>query len=170
MRIIAGVAKGRTITAPRRGTRPMTGRVRESIFSILADRMSGAAVLDLYAGSGSLGLESLSRGAADAVFVEKSRSAVEILRENVERVGLGGTVRSADVLAFLRSERRQYDLIFLDPPYSTDDTDVGLVIELLDIVLPTNGIVVMHRQARSVVSRSCPISFILSTNDGTVMQ
>jgi len=112
---------------------------------------SGADVLDLYAGSGSLGLESLSRGASDAVFVEKSRSAVEILRANIERVGLGGKVRNTDVAAFLRSERGRYGLIFLDPPYSADDKDVGLVIELLDAVLTTSGIVVLHRQARSVV-------------------
>ncbi|KAA3637268.1 MAG: 16S rRNA (guanine(966)-N(2))-methyltransferase RsmD, partial [Armatimonadetes bacterium] len=86
------MAKGRTIRTPPKGTRPMTGRARESVFSILANRLPGARVLDLFAGSGSLGLESLSRGAERAVFVENSRSAAAIIASNIEAVGLGGTV------------------------------------------------------------------------------
>jgi len=151
MRIITGAAKGRKLTAPKGGTRPMTGRARESLFSILSDRLAGAVVLDLFAGSGSLGLESLSRGAKDVVFVERDRIAARILRENVERVDLGGTVREQGVKPFLRSETDRYDLIFVDPPYGDDDESVRSVLELLDAVLTTDGVVVLHRQARSVV-------------------
>lgn len=151
MRIIAGTAKGRKLAAPRHGTRPMTGRARESIFSILADRLSGAMVLDLFAGSGSLGLECLSRGASDAVFVEAGRMAAKVLRENIERVDLGGSVLEQDVSRFLRSDVRRYDLIFADPPYGDDDGQVRSVLELLDPVLAADGVVVLHRQARSSV-------------------
>lgn len=151
MRIIAGAAKGRKLAAPRHGTRPMTGRTRESIFSILADRLPGALVLDLFAGSGSLGLESLSRGASDVVFVEAGRTAARILRENIERVDLGGSVHEQDVSRFLRSDAGRYDLIFNDPPYGDDDATVRSVLELLDTVLADDGLVVLHRQARSVV-------------------
>ncbi len=151
MRIIAGAAKGRRLAAPGQGTRPMTGRARESIFSILADRLPGAFVLDLFAGSGSLGLESLSRGASDVVFVEAGRRAAKVLRENIERVGLGGSVLERDVSRFLRSHVGRYDVIFADPPYGDDDAKVQSVLELLDTVLCTGGLVVLHRQARSAV-------------------
>ncbi|RLE15744.1 MAG: 16S rRNA (guanine(966)-N(2))-methyltransferase RsmD [Actinobacteria bacterium] len=151
MRIIAGAAKGRSLGAPRHGTRPMTGRARESIFSILSGRLPGAVVLDLFAGSGSLGLEALSRGASDAVFVEAGRVAARILRENIEHVGLGGSALEQDVNRFLRFEVSRYDLIFVDPPYEDDDEQVTSVLELLEPVLAPDGVVVLHRQARSVV-------------------
>ncbi|MEN8041847.1 MAG: 16S rRNA (guanine(966)-N(2))-methyltransferase RsmD [Actinomycetota bacterium] len=152
MRIIAGAAKGRTLDAPKSGTRPMTGRARESIFSILAQRIRGAHVLDLYAGSGSLGLEALSRGAADAVFVERGQRAVAILERNVDKVGLGGRVRRGDVTAFLRSETETYDLVFVDPPYADDDTDVHDVLVLIESCLAPQGVIVLHRQERSRVA------------------
>jgi 16S rRNA (guanine966-N2)-methyltransferase len=129
----------------------MTGRVRESIFSIMAGRLTGALVLDLFAGSGSLGLESLSRGASDVVFVEAGRKAARVLRENIERVDLGGSVLEQDVGRFLRSDVGRYDVIFADPPYGDDDGKVHSVLELLDTVLADDGLVVLHRQARSVV-------------------
>lgn len=151
MRIIAGAAKGRKLDTPKSGTRPMTGRARESIFSILTPRLRGTHVLDLYAGSGSLGLEALSRGAADAVFVEKGRRAVEILRDNIDRVDLGGVIRSGDVRQFLRTHDGRYDVVFVDPPYAEDDRDVVSVLQLMESVLAQDGIIVMHRQARSEV-------------------
>ncbi len=151
MRIVAGLAKGRSLAVPKSGTRPMTGRARESLFSILAGRVDGACVLDLFAGSGALGLEALSRGASDVVFVERGRRATLILAENIERVGLGGSVRTRDVASFLRSAEGRYDLVFLDPPYSDDDTEVLATLELLDQVLAPAATVVLHRQARSAV-------------------
>ena len=152
MRIIAGAAKGRKLDAPKTGTRPMTGRAKESIFSILASRVAGARVLDLYAGSGSLGLEAMSRGAVDVLFVEKARQATMILDRNIERVGLGGRSRRGDVRAVLRSETGRYDLIFIDPPYGNDDAEIEKLLTQIDQVLAPGGVVVLHRQARSDVA------------------
>jgi len=149
MRIIAGAAKGRKLDAPKTGTRPMTGRARESMFSILSARIDGTTVLDLYAGSGSLGLEALSRGATHAVFVERDRAAGSMLRKNIDRVGLGGRVRMADVASFLGERSGVYDVVFVDPPYADDDQQVRSVLELIEPVLAPGGIVVVHRQARS---------------------
>lgn len=151
MRIIAGVAKGRLLDTPREGTRPMTGRARESLFSILARRLEGASVLDLYAGSGSLGLEALSRGACEAIFVERERGATAVLAANIERVGLGGRVKTTDVVSYLRSAHARFDLVFVDPPYRDDDVGVLATLQLLDRVLEPSGMVVMQRQARSSV-------------------
>ncbi|MDK1009792.1 MAG: 16S rRNA (guanine(966)-N(2))-methyltransferase RsmD [Actinomycetota bacterium] len=162
MRIIAGAAKGRRLKTPKAGTRPMTGRARESLFSILGGRLAEARILDLYAGSGSLGLEALSRGASGVVFVEKDRAASVVLSENVERVGLGGRVRTSDVRSFLRSEYAQYDVVFLDPPYRDDDAEVFSVLELVDGVLAPGGIVVLHRQERNVVD---PPEFLRSVDE-----
>jgi 16S rRNA (guanine966-N2)-methyltransferase len=147
MRIIAGAAKGRRLAAPRSGTRPFTGRAREAIFSSLQQRIPGAAVLDLYAGSGSLGLEALSRGAASAVFVESDRTAVRVLSDNVASVDLGGTVVAADVVRFLQRDRATYDLVFVDPPYALDDVDVRSVLHLLGNRVDRHGCVVVHRRA-----------------------
>lgn len=149
MRIIAGTAKGVPLATPRSGTRPMTGRARESLFSILQSTIPGARVLDLYAGSGSLGLESLSRGAASAVFVEKSRDAARVIRQNIDAVGLGGVVIERPVLAALGSVKGQFDVVFVDPPYSDEDTEVRAALAAIDRALAQDGIVVVHRQASS---------------------
>jgi 16S rRNA (guanine966-N2)-methyltransferase len=151
MRIITGAAKGRKLETPTSGTRPMTGRARESIFSILGQRVRDAQVLDLYAGSGSLGLEALSRGAADAVFVERGRQAGAVLQRNIDRVDLGGRLSRGDVGAFLRSANAMFDVVFVDPPYADADAEVVSVLHLIGRVLAEDGIVVIHRQARSEV-------------------
>ncbi len=127
----------------------MTGKARESIFSILANRLPGSRVLDLFAGSGSLGLESLSRGAELAVFVESSRQAAAIIESNVETVGLGGTVVRSTAAKALASIPGDFDIIFVDPPYADDDRSVTSVLESLTSFLSEGGIVVVHRQARS---------------------
>ena len=123
MRVIGGSLGGRRLRAPvGRGTRPTAERVREALFSILGD-IDDASVLDLYAGSGALGIEALSRGAASAVFVERSASALAALRGNLQDLGLYAPavqVRRADVLGALGTARRRhetYDLVFIDPPY-----------------------------------------------------
>lgn len=128
----------------------MTGKARESIFSILANRLPDARVLDLFAGSGSLGLESLSRGAEQAVFVESSRRAAEIIEVNVEAVGLGGTVMRTTAANALASMTGEFDIIFVDPPYAEDDRSVTSVLESLRLIMAAGGIVVVHRQARSM--------------------
>ncbi len=123
MRVIAGSLGGRRLRAPRgAGTRPTADRVREAVFAMLG-ALEGARVLDLYAGSGALGIEALSRGAASAVFVERHTPALTALRANLEALGLlGGEVeiRRAEALAALQTARvrgEAYDLVFLDPPY-----------------------------------------------------
>ncbi|MDH5372871.1 MAG: 16S rRNA (guanine(966)-N(2))-methyltransferase RsmD, partial [Acidimicrobiia bacterium] len=121
MRIIAGHAKGRRLRSPHGlATRPMMDRVREALFSSLGARIPGSRVLDLYAGSGSLGLEALSRGAESSVFVEQGRAALDALRENVEMIGLDGVVVAVDVASFLRSTPEQFDVVFVDPPYALE--------------------------------------------------
>jgi 16S rRNA (guanine966-N2)-methyltransferase len=124
MRVIAGRLGGRRLRSPPgRRTRPTSERVREALFSMLGE-VSGARVLDLYAGTGALGIEALSRGAASAVFVERDAAAARVLRENLGALGIGeqeAEVRRGEVLTALRSARRAretYDLLFIDPPYS----------------------------------------------------
>jgi 16S rRNA (guanine966-N2)-methyltransferase len=123
MRIVAGRLGGRLVKAPPgRATRPTSERVREALFSILGP-LEGASALDLFAGSGALGIEALSRGAGRVVFVERDRLALQALRENLAALGLGAAeaeVRRGDALAALRSARASketYDLVFIDPPY-----------------------------------------------------
>ena len=121
MRVIAGVARGHPLVAPRdRGTRPITDRVKETLFAILGERVPDARVLDLYAGSGAIGIEALSRGAAHATFVEHARPALVAVRTNLERTHLGdlATVEPIDVERFLAvPSGGPWDLAFLDPPY-----------------------------------------------------
>ncbi len=120
MRVVAGRFGGRRLSAPPgRGTRPTSDRVREALFSILGP-LDGARALDLYAGSGALGIEALSRGAAEAVFVERDARAADVLRANLEALGAEAELRRVDVLAALREARKRgetYDLVLCDPPY-----------------------------------------------------
>jgi 16S rRNA (guanine966-N2)-methyltransferase len=147
MRIIAGEAKGRRLAAPRAGTRPFTGRAKEAVFSSLQPFVSGSLVLDLFAGSGSLGLEALSRGAESVVFVESNRGAIAVLADNVASVGLGGAVVNADVERFLQQDDRTYTLVFVDPPYAFDAERVERILALLEDRLSKDGRVIVHRRA-----------------------
>jgi len=121
VRVIGGRHGGRRLSAPGGArTRPTADRVRESLFSILGPTVEGARVLDLFAGSGALGIEALSRGAAEAVFVDSAPAALKALRSNLDALGIEAEVRRSDARAFLRTARntgREYDLVFLDPPY-----------------------------------------------------
>jgi len=123
MQVIAGELRGRRLHAPRgRAVRPTLGRVREAVFSILGARAAGPRVLDLYAGTGALGIEALSRGAEQTTFVERSRNHIELLRRNLEELGVAGRaeVRQGEVdraLVRLETEGRRYDLVLADPPY-----------------------------------------------------
>jgi 16S rRNA (guanine966-N2)-methyltransferase len=148
MRIIAGEARGRRLTGPKGdATRPMTDRAREAIFNILAVEVVDARVLDLYAGTGSMGLEALSRGAASATFVESNRSMAEILSRNVDAVGLGGEVVVSTVERYLAGPvRGPADLAFVDPPYPLDVPSVQQVLADLDRHLAPGGIVLLHRR------------------------
>jgi 16S rRNA (guanine966-N2)-methyltransferase len=120
MRVIAGSARGTPLAAPRgRATRPITDRVKETLFAILGDRVPDARVLDLYAGSGAVGIEALSRGATSADFVERGRPALTVLRANLQRTRLADAARihGIDVERFLAAESGPWDLIVADPPY-----------------------------------------------------
>ncbi len=126
MRIIAGTYRGFKIAAPQgSGVRPTSDRVREAVFNILADAVAGTGVLDLFAGSGAMGLEALSRGAKDCLFVDNSPASCRIIRENVEKLEVGDRcrVRCSDVEAFIRrsvprEQRGHYGVVFVDPPYA----------------------------------------------------
>jgi len=155
MRIVGGLAKGRRLVAPPTGTRPTSDQAREGLFNTLAAaiRLDGARVLDLYAGTGAVGLEALSRGAAEAVFVESKRPALDALRRNVAAVGLpGATVVARPVSTFLTSEPEQpFDLVFADPPYELDNATLAGVLTALGEHgwLDHDGCLVVERAARS---------------------
>ena len=119
LRIIAGDHRGRRITVPPAGTRPMTDRVRESLFGVLEPRIVGARFADLCAGSGAVGIEALSRGAVHALFVERSRDAVAIIQANLLALKLTerATLQGADALVALDAPGASFDLIVADPPY-----------------------------------------------------
>ncbi len=154
MRVIAGEARGRRMVAPRGfATRPATARVRQSIFSRLQARMTieGARVLDLYAGSGSLGIEALSRGAARAVFVDASRAAAAAIARNLAMLGLEarGEVLAAEArrgLEALAVRGERFELAFVDAPYA-DDRSAAMLARLAALGLMADGGWVVVRQA-----------------------
>ena len=119
MRVIAGSAGGIHLTVPQRGVRPTMDRVKAAIFSSLADQVIDAPILDLFAGSGGLGIEALSRGAASVLFVEEDRQSIAAIEKNLAKTNLRGRVRQQDVFEFLRrsSFAEKFRIIFADPPY-----------------------------------------------------
>lgn len=146
MRIIAGSLKGRRFEAPRgSATRPSSDFVRETAFNLVGP-VAGAQVCDLYAGSGGLGLEALSRGAARCLFVDSSAPACAAIRTNLERLGLEGTVVRRDAVAALRAVAGSFDLVLCDPPYELDPT-AALAPELVRLLAP-DGLVVYQSAAR----------------------
>ncbi|MGH3111260.1 MAG: 16S rRNA (guanine(966)-N(2))-methyltransferase RsmD [Gaiellaceae bacterium] len=153
MRIVAGSRKGHGIAAPKGVvTRPTGDRVREAVFSIVGP-IEGARVLDLFAGSGAMGLEALSRGAASAVFVEQDREACRVIQRNLEKLRLtGADVRCQEALGALREERarrRRYGLVLVDAPYEEWERHEAALAELLPDLLEENGLVVVETAART---------------------
>jgi 16S rRNA (guanine966-N2)-methyltransferase len=164
MRIIAGAAKGRRLIAPdSKGTRPVTDRVREAVFSIVGSWVEEANVLDLYAGSGSFGLEALSRGARAATFVENGAKALIALRRNIEVVGLGGTVVSSKVSDYLNRSAGSYDLVFMDPPWTQPSEVIGADLVRLDPLLAPSAEVVVSRR-HSDEGPSIPVTWGVATD------
>lgn len=150
MRIVAGSRKGHRIDAPKgAATRPTGDRVREAVFSIVGP-VDDAAVLDLFAGSGALGLEALSRGAASCVFVERDRQAARVIQANLEKLRLtGAEVVTRDAAAFLREGRaRRFDLVLVDPPYEEWERCEESLAELLPAVLADDALVVVETDGR----------------------
>ena len=161
MRVIAGQWRGRPLKAPPGGaTRPTSDRVREALFSILAARVPDARVLDLFAGSGALGIEALSRGAAAATFVDDAAAAIRAIEANLAAVGAAATVRRSDVLRFLTSARRsaaQYDLVFLDPPYRDAERLAPALSEALPAVLAPGAVAVAESDRRAPLALDLPL-------------
>jgi len=150
VRVVAGELRGRKLVAPTgEGTRPTADRVREALFSILGD-VSALRVLDLYAGSGALGIEALSRGAAQAVFVDSSPAAVAAVRRNLSDLGLEAPVRRQDALAYLFAAAGgdPYDLVFADPPYDSALRVAPRLAELLPPVLSPGAVIVTESNKR----------------------
>jgi 16S rRNA (guanine(966)-N(2))-methyltransferase RsmD len=160
MRVIAGAYGGRRLQAPPgRATRPTSDRVREALFSILGGRVEGARVLDLFAGSGALGLEALSRGAAAATFVDSSPAALRALRANLAALGAEAEVVRADALRFLSAppaEARQYSLVFLDPPYQRAGELGAALSAVLPGVLTRDALVVAESDRRAPLDLTIP--------------
>ena len=134
MRVITGIARGRRLeTPPGEDTRPTSEKVKESLFSAIQFDVEGRRVLDLFAGSGQLGIEALSRGAASCVFVDRSTECVQLIRRNLQHTGLTASAQvvGTDALSYLTRPKERFDLVFLDPPYAA-----GLLLPALEKVAP----------------------------------
>ena len=151
MRIIAGSRKGHGIEAPRgRTTRPTSDRVRENVFNLVAPWVGDADALDLYAGSGAMGLEALSRGASTAVFVETEQDACRTINANLDKLRLrGARVLCQDVARFLAAESATYDLVFCDPPYEQYDRLEPQLARYLPRLLAEEGLLVLETSSRA---------------------
>jgi len=149
VRVIGGRLGGQRLRVPERGTRPTSDRVRQALFDRLGEAISGARVLDLYAGSGALGIEALSRGASQVLFVDRSPVAARVIRENLTRLGLGEradvwTLRAEAALARLMRAGHAFDVVFLDPPYADPPDRIAVA---LGAVTRPGGLCVWERGA-----------------------
>jgi len=159
MRVIAGSAGGIRLAVPKRGVRPTMDRVKAAIFSSLGDAVAGARVLDLFAGSGALGIEALSRGASFAMFVEEDRQSAEMIERNLAKTKLKGRVRQQDVFDFLRhiSGAETFQIIFADPPYEKTKhgdsyTEKLVTNEVLPRLLDSSGVFVLEKRPAETLS------------------
>lgn len=154
MRVITGTARGKRLRElPGLDTRPTTDRVKEGLFNIIQFDVEGRRVLDLFAGTGQLGIEALSRGACRCDFVDQALAAVKVVRENLRSCGLErqAAVYQRDFLDFLKGTQEKYDLVFLDPPYASGDLERALeYIAEIDIV-SRNGIIICESPADKVL-------------------
>jgi 16S rRNA (guanine966-N2)-methyltransferase len=158
VRVVAGTYGGRQLRAPRgTRTRPTADRVREALFSMLGD-VGGARVLDLYAGSGALGIEALSRGAESAVFVDRDPAAVAAITRNLDDLGISGAeVVRRDALAFLGGLERSFHLVFCDPPYDSASRLAGPLSAALPPVLDENARTVTESDKRTPLELTLPL-------------
>lgn len=169
MRVITGTARGRRLKEPKGlDIRPTTDMVKESLFNIIQYDIAGRRVLDLFAGTGQLGIEALSRGAGEVVFVDESASAVKLIRENLSLCGFSARVEQTESIGFL--ERcGKFDLIFIDPPYETGLIDAALQkIQNIDIL--TNGgiIICESRREKSIPQLREPYRLFSERNYGKI--
>ena len=158
MRVIAGRWGGRRLQAPPGdATRPTSDRVREALFSVLGPRVGGAHVLDLFAGSGALGIEALSRGATSAVFVERDARAAATINRNLDALGAEGDVRRQDALRFLASGEGPFDLVFCDPPYDSASRLAGPLAERLPALTRETARIVTESDKRNPLDLPFPL-------------
>jgi 16S rRNA (guanine966-N2)-methyltransferase len=162
MRVVAGEFRGRRLKAPPgRSTRPTSDRVREALFSILGPAvLDGARVLDLFAGSGALGIEALSRGAREAVFVESDARAAATIHANLDSLGAHARVHRRDALAWLESAAsgaEAFDVVFADPPYSSAGRAAGRLSELLPPLLTESSLIVTESDKRDPLMLTLPL-------------
>lgn len=169
MRVITGTARGRRLLEPKgMDIRPTTDMVKEAVFNILQNDIEGRRVLDLFAGTGQLGIEALSRGAREVVFADTSDAAVKLVRENLARCGLAARVERADARAFIGPEGK-FDLVFLDPPY-----DSALIDEILQKIvqvdiLADGGIIVCEtRHEKPLPEVAAPYAKLMERSYGKV--
>lgn len=162
MRVVAGTYGGRKLVAPAGSeTRPTSDRVREALFSVLGPSVHGTRVLDLFAGSGALGIEALSRGAQSAVFVDRSRKAIQAVRANLAALQIEAEVRPIEARAALRAasaRREAYDLVFLDPPYRRAAELGRELSEGLTAVLAPGARVVTESDRRAPLELDLPLA------------
>ena len=174
MRVIAGSAKGMRLTTVPRGTRPLSDRAREGLFSSLGADIVGADCADLYAGTGAVGIEAISRGAASCLFVDSSAQAVRAIEENLARTKLGERARVLrfDVRSALIREEGPFDLVFLDPPYETDEGELASVFELVVDRIAPDGQFVLTRPKRRDSTNVIPLHWqparLLSYGDARI--
>jgi 16S rRNA (guanine966-N2)-methyltransferase len=168
VRIIAGTHRGRRLETPKGArTRPTSDRAREALYSIVGP-VDGARVLDVFAGSGAMGLEALSRGAARAVFVENDRDACRAIERNLAALGLEGTIVRRDALRALREEvarGRRYDLVLVDAPYDDWDALAAPLADVLPPLLAENGLLVVETAAK--VEPELPLDPVTSRRYGS---
>jgi len=143
MRVITGTARGRRLNTPENyDVRPTGDKVKEAVFNIIQFDIEGRRVLDLFAGTGQLGIEALSRGAASAVFVDSSRTSIEIVKKNLKLCNLEAEVYTDDSVLFLRRINRKFDVIFIDPPYDSPVYDSVISLIENDNLLNDGGVCV----------------------------
>ena len=162
MRVIAGRAGGIRLVSPKAGVRPTMDRVKAAIFSSLGEMVIGARILDLFAGTGALGIEALSRGAESALFVDDDRQSIAAIEKNLEKAGLHGRIRNADVFRYLKNEKNsgdQFRIVFADPPYEAMEsgehyTDRILSDPTLPALLEPDGIFVLEKRPAEKLSEA----------------
>jgi len=154
MRVIAGSAKGIKLISPKGyETRPTTDRAKEALFSIFFDKINNCVFLDLFSGSGSIGIEALSRGAKESIFVDRASEAVELINKNIKKTNFTdkATVYAKDVVSFLNTTNKKFDIIFIDPPYDFTNSKLVLNEILKNDVLDADGLIVLEQDKRSEI-------------------
>ena len=160
MRVITGTARGRRLREPEgMAIRPTTDSVKEAIFNTIQFDIEGRRVLDLFAGTGQLGIEALSRGARECVFVDESTAAVKLIRENLKTCRLEGTVLQTDAIGYL-NQGQKFDLIFLDPPYDTMLVEKALQTVAKSDILTKGGIIVCETRREKALP-DMPVPYVL---------